>query len=1262
MDFRLSDDELFSNDGGGSSAAPSKKSSNPFAISDDELFSGKPEAKRTIKGTLGDVAGTALKSAMGVVDVPVGLADILTGGRVGKTLSDGVAIPGTDAYLRLDTKSGGEVVDDKLTSDAQKAAQQRVDDAGKDDPSLISRTGKKALEMVKNPSTIAVNVGESLGGIGAGGLASRGLMLLPKLQKIAALGEKGLARAGTLAGAGGEAAVSGAQTAEQVRQDSEDGHLTVKQAALSAGSGLFTGLLSLGGGKLAHKLGIEDIDTLMAGVKSAPAATKKSFAMKVLGGAVTEGLIEELPQSAQEQIAQNWATGKAWDYQLDSAMAGGALAGGAMGAGANIHHALTHQEQPAQSPAQKLADQALVQVRGAGDTLEQHTALRSKVASILADLPEDQRVQAISHMAGGDQAKAEALFQMSQDGDLVQQGKDSPLLDDADTGLLSIRDTIHQHALEAQPAAGDEPAQNAVSPPTANKVADMVTDQPEVRGNTAGYIPEPLPQLQAQVDAVKQGRKPAAFMGEDEFHHIDLNQPGKDPLAYGVARDPKTGETGVFIAATNDEVQKAVDLVDQIGLKPAAGQILGYVNPDMTSAPQPGAAVIQQRDNITGHVIKEEAVSPEQAGHIDRVPGTTVHVTNHDEALASRVAQAPQTEPGSPFPGPATAADQAPATSFQGGVRPEPVAHNYQSEPTDRTRELVERINQHRGAKLAPDSIREVKNVPQELTQMARAIKFATGTKVVYVHGGDEIWGASLGDKNTIYMNVESASPLMTLGHELVHVLQIQHPDLFDKLEEVVLSRVSKTRAEKLRKSLQAATQAEQSDAAIKAYRSELVAEAVGELAQKEDFWVSAFEAVTKDQSKIGEFISTLKEVLQKLRRAFLGQGYIKGAKDIEAVQKAFNKAYAEWSKRYAPQFMAEQEELKKQSDEARKQRTQQDIKGKVAKVAELPDAVRERVASILERVKAASPSMHDAIAMAMVQEHAAGRLTEDALKHREEWVRKQEAAQAEEGKPRTQVEPRKVTVDSMTFRVGSDSAGTGAISALPKPILDAAVKKVQELTDKLAAVGFHHDEVDPTHPQDARDLQNQINRIEGDLHALVGRRYTKMTGKGGEKTQNKTNKVLGELESELSKELGIDTTKYPGVNMDRKISTLGEWASETIPETIKSPAIEEEKAAAGAKPETIPETQDIGKYIENLTDELADLITMRDYERGGVQALEGIQRRGRQAQWSDRPAARAAGRPEEARRPLQFGGPRALARRARRQPRGAAPDGRCLP
>ncbi len=68
-------------------------------------------------------------------------------------------------------------------------------------------------------------------------------------------------------------------------------------------------------------------------IKGAAETAKRGFVARLAGGGISEGLFEELPQSAQEQMWQNFATGRPISEGVENAMAIGLLAGTTMGGG-----------------------------------------------------------------------------------------------------------------------------------------------------------------------------------------------------------------------------------------------------------------------------------------------------------------------------------------------------------------------------------------------------------------------------------------------------------------------------------------------------------------------------------------------------------------------------------------------------------------------------------------------------------------------------------------------------------------------------------------------------------------------------------------------------------------------------------------------------------------------------------------------------------------------------------------------------------------
>ena len=263
---------------------------------DSMLDRNRPKSSLLRRGA--DYLVTGLKGAVGVPEAAVGIADILTGGQAGKLAED----------IGFRPKEAKSIID-QWYSPEQQAANKAVQEAQGFVPTLTT--------ALQNPSTIAHSVVESAPSILAGGAVARGATLIPKVTPV-------------IASAIGEGAVSAGQTAEQIRQESQGGTLTPTQAAIAAGSGALTGALTGAGGAVAKKLGISDIDTLVAGGKAA-SGSSKGLARRAAEGFVSEGILEELPQSLQEQAAQNIAQGKPWDEGLGNAAAMGMLAGGKIG-------------------------------------------------------------------------------------------------------------------------------------------------------------------------------------------------------------------------------------------------------------------------------------------------------------------------------------------------------------------------------------------------------------------------------------------------------------------------------------------------------------------------------------------------------------------------------------------------------------------------------------------------------------------------------------------------------------------------------------------------------------------------------------------------------------------------------------------------------------------------------------------------------------------------------------------------------------------
>lgn len=190
---------------------------------------------KTVRQPLADPALSLAKGVIGVPESVVGLADIPTGGRVGRALEESIG---------YDPKFTKEWIS-RFYSPEQKAANAEVAKA--------KGFFNTVQAMGENPSTVVNTVAESIPTmLGGAAIGRTALTLAPRIGPV-------------VAGALGEGAVVAGQTAEQLRQESETGLLTPKQSVIAATTGAATGLIGVLGGGLARRLGITDIDTLLAG-------------------------------------------------------------------------------------------------------------------------------------------------------------------------------------------------------------------------------------------------------------------------------------------------------------------------------------------------------------------------------------------------------------------------------------------------------------------------------------------------------------------------------------------------------------------------------------------------------------------------------------------------------------------------------------------------------------------------------------------------------------------------------------------------------------------------------------------------------------------------------------------------------------------------------------------------------------------------------------------------------------------------------------
>jgi len=359
----LTDDDVF-----GAPSAP--------LLSDSDVFGEASPKPKQNTGIAGDI-GTALKR--GVLQMPgmaTGLADIAA---APVSIATGVNRPVSRAADWLGEQTGlqfgkwAEAAGAEYSPEMQQA-QQNVEQAKGFFPTLGA--------VAQNPRVAAQVVAESLPATIAGGLVARGAMgAVAGAEKLAALraaagsadaavanaARRELLKSGAIAAGVGEGAVSAGQQMAQTGYDVDPALAAGTALGAGIGTGVIGGLSGrVAGSAFGRRLGLSDIETSMAAGTLGENASKAGiagYAKRIGAGVVQEGLLEEAPQSYQEQVWQNIAAGKPWSEGSAEEAALGAVAGGVMGGAVN---AIPRSAQPAEQPpaiqpiAQELAAAARI--------------------------------------------------------------------------------------------------------------------------------------------------------------------------------------------------------------------------------------------------------------------------------------------------------------------------------------------------------------------------------------------------------------------------------------------------------------------------------------------------------------------------------------------------------------------------------------------------------------------------------------------------------------------------------------------------------------------------------------------------------------------------------------------------------------------------------------------------------------------------------------------------------------------------------------
>ena len=595
---------------------------------------------RTVSGTLVDAGIIFLKGAIGLPESFVGLADIPARGALGKFLEQNGYKP-KEANAILDT----------YYSEAQQAANRKVNEA--------EGFGGKIQAALQNPSTIVTSIGESLPQmIGGAGIARGILKAAPKV-------------GGAIAGGLGEGILGAGSAAEDIRAQNANKLLTTEQSLAALGSGAGTALFGVAGGRLAQKLGLDDVQTMLAtGSSLGPAKSVVDFTKRAIGSGISEGVFQEMPQSGQEKMWMNYATDRPLMEGVPEAMGMGAVTGfamGALGGGAGaagqqpqgIQQLVQQNQQilgvppagtqpPAVSPAVSPAPPSNSPVVGT-TTVNVGGNIQTKVTRQdgSVDIDGVQVVPPTAVAPAVSPAEAPST-------DLVQQTiPEADTSQDYEAMLAELEQQI-----EGKPAeTAKEQALQVEQVPTAGPAAPVQVTQPEAPA-------APITPTGGPTTPVKQVFEKSNQLMNDEVSKIDSAEKlaveysnirqRKNPLSVNFQTDSVAMQEAFLERFADNHPEKATEFAAELKANPEKYSDISGISPDSVRS-------------IGSRIDKRLAFNNEQAA---KVPETTAGPA------------APIGGPAAPVKVAEPAAPEAPAEVTAGPTEPTQVAEPTALEPT----------------------------------------------------------------------------------------------------------------------------------------------------------------------------------------------------------------------------------------------------------------------------------------------------------------------------------------------------------------------------------------------------------------------------------------------------------------------------------------------------------------------------------------------------------------------------------------------------
>lgn len=303
---------------------------NPF-----EAEAAQPKSDASLLRTTGDFAIDFAKGVIGAGESAVGIGDLLTGNAIGAGL----------AKLGYDPDRTRKILESGYSGERTQELEEVRSAAGFLDTvtATLNNPGVALGTIVESSPNLLGSAGViralATRMIGKAGLkvgTKEAADFLRQPENI-----KRLAQAGAIA--------EGAQAAGSIQESArQEGRGYTESAPFAVAGGALTALI----GRIASKIpGLGDAETA-AGTIGMTAGTRgnlKNTIKEMAKGAIQEGVLEEMPQSAQEQVFGNLALGKPWDEGVAEAAGTGLIAGAGMGAGVGVARGFTKDTDPKQA-------------------------------------------------------------------------------------------------------------------------------------------------------------------------------------------------------------------------------------------------------------------------------------------------------------------------------------------------------------------------------------------------------------------------------------------------------------------------------------------------------------------------------------------------------------------------------------------------------------------------------------------------------------------------------------------------------------------------------------------------------------------------------------------------------------------------------------------------------------------------------------------------------------------------------------------------